>query len=139
MPVIVYIDALVLGIYAMGLCWVNLCVAIFLTRKHQSTVPHHLLESTYKPTRDEAPPLSGLAHAIGVVPPRIFSDEVAVANQSEPLADQWQLPVQPGTPDQVVIHIEPDGLPTEGQKNIRRIIEHLQKMPSTASSPEIAS
>lgn len=38
------------------------------------------------------------------------------------------------TTDTITIHIEPDGMPTNEQENIRRLIKHLEKMPKKAAS-----
>jgi hypothetical protein len=141
MPIIVYIDALILATYAVGLCWVNLSVALLLTRKRQSSLPNHCLESTYLTSHiDGDAQREGYARAIGIIPPQVLLDQQhAPPRQAAPIEAEWRLPVQAGSPDQVVIHIEPDGVQTEGQRTIQRIIEHLRKMPSTTSSPEIAS
>jgi len=50
-------------------------------------------------------------------------------SQATQVTSAWQLPVRPGEPDQLVIHIEPDDTPTPEQRTVRRIIDYLQEMP----------
>ncbi len=50
-----------------------------------------------------------------------------------PVPQEWQLPLREAMPDQVVIMIEPDNGPTQQQKNIQRLINHLKKLNPAAS------
>jgi hypothetical protein len=45
---------------------------------------------------------------------------------------EWQIPVQEGTPDQVVIIIEPDKEPTRQEATVMRLIDYLKKWKSAA-------
>ncbi|MBZ0287557.1 MAG: hypothetical protein K8I30_08075 [Anaerolineae bacterium] len=44
-----------------------------------------------------------------------------------PLPDSLRMPVQPGTPDQVVLSIEPNEGPTRDQRNVQKLIEFLKQ------------
>jgi len=44
-----------------------------------------------------------------------------------PLPDSFRLPVQPGTPDQVVLSIEPEEGPTRDQRNVQKLIDFLKQ------------
>jgi hypothetical protein len=46
---------------------------------------------------------------------------------------EWQIPTREGTPDQVVIMIEPDKEPTRQEKTVMRIIDYLKKWKSATS------
>jgi hypothetical protein len=54
-----------------------------------------------------------------------------IAPELPPLPVAERLPIREGTPDQVVIMIEPDKGPTRQERNVRRIIDHLKEMDSS--------
>jgi hypothetical protein len=49
-----------------------------------------------------------------------------------PIPPHLRLPVQPGTPEQVVLSIEPVEGPTREQQSVQRLIDHLKKETPTA-------
>ncbi|MEL6150727.1 MAG: hypothetical protein AAFU54_30735 [Chloroflexota bacterium] len=129
MPSINHIDALVIAIYTLSLFWAVLGVTIFLERKRQVNLPHYF-----------APAIS-LSVGVGRkhrLPPRIVTQElrrVRLPAQGDYPANRRNPLLEHGTAtqsqqarhiEQIVIHIEPDGTPSEERQTIQRLIDHLQ-------------
>lgn len=60
----------------------------------------------------------------------VLEDTQPVRVYAAPLAPEWRLPVREGSPDQVVISIEPDPGPTLRQSAVQRLITFLKQQPS---------
>lgn len=63
------------------------------------------------------PAQAGRVRQAAAPPPQAFAN---------PLPEQWRLPVQPGTPDDITILIRPDEA-TLARMAIRRAIDHLEE------------
>jgi hypothetical protein len=44
-----------------------------------------------------------------------------------PIPDKWRIPVQTGTPNQVILSIEPEEGPTGDQRNVQKLIDFLKR------------
>ncbi|MEM6281863.1 MAG: hypothetical protein AAF787_06695 [Chloroflexota bacterium] len=132
MPSINYTDALAIALYTLSLFWLALGITILLERRRQLTLPYYFTQVIN---------LSLTAQHKHRLPPAIVTQEipqVSVQSQTVPYTamsrslffqEREQSPLQrEGTPEQIVIHIEPDGLPTDERRNIQRIIDHLQSI-----------
>lgn len=129
----VYIDALAFCVTILTMLWGVVSTAIVLERKRQQQHPYDYLPMIYLPGfrhRRQLPrPHKGASGAISYTSPRL-------TGAARHMMEVNHIPRQVGTPDQVTIHIEPDGIPTDEQRNIQRLIQHLQKM---STSDKIAS
>src|SRR5262249_36763557 len=54
-----------------------------------------------------------------------------------PLPDAQRLPIQSGTPEQVVLSIEPNAGPTRDQRNVQKLIEFLKEVSTDAETEPI--
>ncbi|MEO8611429.1 MAG: hypothetical protein ABI690_26260 [Chloroflexota bacterium] len=52
-----------------------------------------------------------------------------------PLPEAMRMPVQPGTPDQVVLSIERSSEPTRDQRNVQKLINFLKQETVEAAEP----
>lgn len=138
----IYADALLILTYVLALCWVVVILTILLVRKRWQMLPAY-----YFPilgTTELIPKRSNRALSAKQTPKPVqplFGKQgatlplIALEHAIKPdLPAEWRLPVQEGTPDQLVIHIEPDGTPTEAQLNIQKLIRHFQTMPTQPPS-----
>ncbi len=117
-----YIDALFIAVYALSLAWMVVIVAIMLERRRPAPL---LIENNHSADQTQEVPVMRAVPLFDVQPPANPTEAMRVRP-----SNRWQFPARAGTPDQVVIHIEPDGTPTPDQRNIQRIIHHLQNMPT---------
>lgn len=114
-----YIDALFIALYALSLAWMVVIIAMMLERRRPAPL---LLDKSRPADQTQEVPVMRAVNLFDVH----TSSEAFHVRPSH----SWQLPARAGTPDQVIIHIEPDSSPTPDQRNIQRIIHYLQNMPT---------
>jgi hypothetical protein len=132
----IYADSLTITTYILSLLWGVVSVAIVLANRRRRRLPfYYSAVLGVRPRKAQTKPgAHAETHTLGTSAshPKPVATIAKPVHQAIP-AD-WRLPVQSATPDQVVIHIEPDGNPTAEQRNIQRIIRHLQTMPKKTAT-----
>ncbi len=132
----IYADSLTITTYILSLLWGVVSAAIVLANRRRRRLPFYYsgvlgMRPRNLRTKPGAHAESQLLSASEV------QFQVAPINAKpvqQAIPDDWRLPVRPANSEQVVIHIEPDGSPTAEQRNIQRIIRHLQTMPTNPSA-----
>lgn len=132
----IYADSLTITTYILSLLWGVVSAAIVLANRRRRRLPfYYSAVLGIRPRNHKAKP-GAHAETPQLLPPTPTETLEAPAARSLPLVapEAWPLPIQATSADQVVIHIEPDGNPTAEQRNIQRIIRHLQTMPKKPSA-----
>jgi hypothetical protein len=135
-----YIDALALAVYSLSLAWFVIFTAMVLEYRRQRIIPYYTIMTVVRTSRQQddernSPPPAQKIRALNYVDGTITSEVKFIkpeASYTQPaLPNEWRLQPQNGKPEQIVIHIEPDGNPSQDQINIQRIINHLKQSSST--------
>jgi hypothetical protein len=83
---------------------------------------------------DETRPMSAVEDTQQIVLRKMPALDTPRVPRRDPLPEPMRLPVQPGTPEQVVLSIEPVEGPTRDQRNVQKLIDFL-KQETVASEP----
>jgi hypothetical protein len=116
-----YVDVLAFSVYILLLLWGVVGAAMWVARKRQHRLPYEYVPVVYLPSRPRRA-ARRRKRATGVMCYLPMSVSVSAAGK--------RIARRGNSSEQAVIHIEPDGVPTESQRNIQRLIQHLQKMPT---------
>ena len=130
----IYHDALIISTYILILLWVVIVLAAVLIRKRRNNLPYYYTPTigyTTDASQSEAyhPPVRIIRHTDSQVPLNVreTSESTTIAeSHNDDVPVEWIKSGQNSATEQIVIHIEPDGAPTEDQRAIQRIIKHLQ-------------
>jgi hypothetical protein len=101
--------------------------------------PRQSVAEIFSPLSDETRPMSAIEDTQQFAPLAAHIIEPAPAVKRVPLPDRVRLPVQPGTPDQVVLSIEPNEGPTRDQRNVQKLIEFLKQETAEADAVQKVS
>ena len=113
-------------------------VALLSLLRRRRSVPPQSVAEIFSTLSDETRPMNAVEDTQQIVP--LGSLTARLINPTPPKlaplpADQ-RLPVQPGTPDQVVLSIEPSEGPTREQRNVQKLIDFLkQETAETGAEP----
>lgn len=138
MTISVYTEAFFISTYILLLISGVTSLALLLVLRRRQNFPFY-----YNPTLGlavkAASPEANKVRAIRYIHPTMLAepDPIHASQNTMPetiyhvniIPKEWRLPVQAGTADQLVIHIEPDGSLTDEQRNIQRIIQYLKQTP----------
>jgi hypothetical protein len=123
------------SIAALLLGMVALTVVLSLFRQRRAWKKQQLTDDThpYKPGSLVVPPSY---EAKEVIPPTVKHVlRRSISNdKTEPIPEHQRLKPQEGTPDQVVIQIDPLDGPTRDQRNVQKLIAYLKEEADRSNS-----
>jgi hypothetical protein len=136
----IYADSFYISTYILGLAWVVMSLSVVLVNKRRRNLPFYYTPVVgWRPGNPDDPEtLLGAESYMESFRPVAERETLTVAPDLMPdIPAEWKLQPQKAEPDQIVIHIEPDGAPTSQQRNIQRIIDHLKS--TSESTAQAAS
>jgi hypothetical protein len=133
-----YTDVLLIMNYILLLFWMVTAAVVVMVRRRRRNRPHYHFPAIgivrpappAEPIRITTDNYMQSFQRVAQLPD-IASVKASIAQQTPVRTSTLPMPdvqfnPQSLTDDQIVIHIEPDGIPTQAQVNIRRIIKHLE-------------
>ena len=103
-------------------------VALLSLLRRRRNPPQPSVAEIFAPLSDETRPMNAVEDTQQFVPlASLTARLVDPTAKRAPLPDVQRLPVQAGTPDQVVLSIEPSEGPTRDQRNVQKLIEFLKQ------------
>lgn len=126
----IYADSLTITTYILSLLWGVVSATVILANRRRRRLPFYYSGVLgARPRRVSTKPgAHAEIHRLSNSIAQPLSSLSPQATAQRPIPDAWRLPMQAATPEQVVIHIEPDGKLTNEQRDIQRIIQHLKTM-----------
>jgi hypothetical protein len=121
-----HLITIVAGVFVASVFTIVGCITLLRRRRERQT-----LADLFASYSDETRPMSTIEETQQFVP---IVAKVEPKSKSNPPPDFVRLPMQPGTPDQVVLSIEPNEGPTREQRNIQKLIEFLKQETTAAES-----
>jgi hypothetical protein len=118
-------------------------VALLSLLRRRRNRPELSVAEIFSTLSDETRPMNAIEDTQQIVPFATLGSLTArLINPTRPpqhplLPDAQRLPVQPGTPDQVVLSIEPSEGPTREQRNVQKLIEFLKQDPAEVETEPI--
>ena len=113
-------------------------VALLSLLRRRRNPPQPSVAEIFAPLSDETRPMSAVEDTQQFVPLGSLTARLMDPTAKRaPLPDVQRLPVQAGTPDQVVLSIEPSEGPTRDQRNVQKLIEFLKQETAEAETEPI--
>ena len=113
-------------------------VLLSLLRRRRNR-PQPSVAEIFSKLSDETRPMNAIDDTQQIVPLGALTARLInpTAPKRPPLPDAQRLPVQAGTPDQVVLSIERSNEPTRDQRNVQKLIEYLKQETADAETEPI--